>query len=419
MNNFGDGPNPNPGAEFDIYATHLCDIAQEATDEAEGAFTIGIFGSWGSGKTTLMRCIEKKFFERPECKKYKTIWFNPWKYEGKEAVWNALIKTILIEMEEESKITQQVKQNCIELREKINLYGNAAFTQLPSALLNAWLEKYLGIKLGELKTEQLEALYSIDKQRYNSLNRFELDFKKLVDEYVDSDGKLIVFIDDLDRCLPENALNVLEAVKLYLDYEKCVFFIGVDKKIIEQGVRKRYLASLKITGKEYIEKMIQLDFYLPDKSPEELKNLLRARISNKWRDDQEMWDLLLEGTSHNIRKAKRFLHSFNLIERIAKPIGIREELYPKLGRLLLIQMNYPDFFLEFKREFSRKESRIFDKANEDFFTRFIDFPEHTKFQNDFELMRFIQETSAKRANISQRADLEVILKLLRINDNIL
>ncbi|MBD1936526.1 P-loop NTPase fold protein [Microcoleus sp. FACHB-68] len=406
---FGDGPNPTPGAEFETYATHLCGIAREAIDKAEGAFTIGIFGSWGSGKTTLMRCIEKKFAELSEHNKYKTIWFNPWKYEGKEAVWNALIKTILIEIEEELRL----KHGCIELREKLNLYGNAAFTQLPSALLNVLLEKNLGIKLGELKTEELEALYLIDKQHYNLVNRFEIDFKKLVDKYVDLDGKLIIFIDDLDRCLPENALNVLEAIKLYLDYEKCVFFIGVDKKIIEQGVRKRYLASLKITGKEYIEKMIQLDFYLPDKSPEELKNLLKARISNKWRDDQEMWDMVLEGTSYNIRKAKRFLHSFNLIERIAKPIGVREELYPRLARVLLIQMNYPDFFVEFKREFNRKDSRIIDN-NEDFFTKFINFPENSKFQNDSELMKFIEVTSENSTKISQQNQLEIILKLVRV-----
>jgi ABC-type phosphate/phosphonate transport system ATPase subunit len=70
---FGDAPNPTPGAEFDIYATHLCEIAQEATDDAEGSFTIGIFGSWGSGKTTLMRCIEQKFKLNEFNSRYKTI----------------------------------------------------------------------------------------------------------------------------------------------------------------------------------------------------------------------------------------------------------------------------------------------------------------------------------------------------------
>lgn len=415
---FGDGPNLTPGAEFDTYATHLCDIAQEATDKAEGAFTIGIFGSWGSGKTTLMRCIEKKFVElpKPECNKYKTIWFNPWKYEGKEAVWNALIKTILIELEEKSKIQEQVQQNCLELRKKLNLYGNAFFQQLPGAVLNAWLDNNLGIKLGELNPKELEALYLIDKQHYNLVNRFELDFKQLVDEYVPSNGKLIVFIDDLDRCLPENALNVLEAIKLYLDYAKCVFFIGVDKKIIEQGVRKRYLASLKITGKEYIEKMIQLDFYLPDKSPEEIKNLLRRRISPKWKDNEEIWDMLLEGNSYNIRKVKRFLHSFNLIERIAEPIGIKEKQFPQLAKLLLIQMNYPDFFVVFKIEFNREDSRIFDSADqqEDFFTRFIDFPENNELRKNFELMKFIKVNSDNSSKISNRKEFEDILKLVRV-----
>jgi hypothetical protein len=105
----------------------------------------------------------------------------------------------------------------------LNLYGNAAFTQLPIAVVNALAEKYVGLNFGDMETNELEALYLVDRQHYNLVNRFEIDFKNLVDQYVDSDGKLIVFIDDLDRCLPENALNVLEDLKIN-SYKKCFFY---------------------------------------------------------------------------------------------------------------------------------------------------------------------------------------------------
>ncbi len=92
--NYNDRPNEEPSLNFELYAKELGKIAVKATTGNEGAFTVGIFGSWGSGKTTLMRCIERKFenhtenFGVEEFKShlhnfdkanFKTIWFNPWK----------------------------------------------------------------------------------------------------------------------------------------------------------------------------------------------------------------------------------------------------------------------------------------------------------------------------------------------------
>jgi len=406
---FGDRPHPQPGAEFDTYATHLADIAREVTDESEGAFTIGIFGSWGSGKTTLMRLIEKKFKELND-PQYKYIWFNAWKYDGKEAIWNALIQTILLEMKEDEKNVADIdtwRQTYDMVESNMNLYVHYLATQLPGSLA----KKYLGVELSPDKLKELNNLYTVDRKHYKIVNRFEDDFKQLVKNYVTEAGKLIVFIDDLDRCLPENAITVLEAIKLYLDNANCVFFIGVDKTIIEQGVRKRYLASLKITGKDYIEKMIQLDFYVPDKPEAELRKLLRGRIARQWVNDDEMWKMIVQGSNYNIRKAKRFLHSFNLIDRIADNLGIEKIIYPKLSRILLIQMNFPDFFAELVRKYKL----ILEKKSIDMLTTFLgDFPENTKFRDNVELSEFIN-CSSHYGMIDNCQDLEVILQLLRTN----
>lgn len=405
---FGDRPHPQPGAEFDTYATHLGDIARKVTDEAEGAFTIGIFGSWGSGKTTLMRLIQKKIKELKDSK-YKCIWFNAWKYDGKEAIWNALIQTILLEMKEDETNVADLdnwRQTYEMVESNMNLYVHYLATQIPGALS----KKILGIELVPDKLKEIDILYNVDKKHYRFVNRFEDDFKQLVTSYVGK-GKLIVFIDDLDRCLPENALTVLEAIKLYLDNANCVFFIGVDKKIIEQGVRKRYLASLKITGKDYIEKMIQLDFYLPYKAEKELIKLLKGRIGRQWSNDEEMWEMIIQGSDSNIRKVKRFLHSFNLMEKIADDIGTEKKFYPKLSRILLIQMNLPEFFAELVRKYKL----ILEKKDVDMLKTFLeDFPENSKFRDSIEISKFITTTS-NYGMISERKELEMILQLLRTN----
>ena len=59
---------------------------------------------------------------------------------------------------------------------------------------------------------------------------------KLSSEYVGKDGRLVVFIDDLDRCIPEKAIDILETIKLFLNVPQTVFLIGTDKKVIENGI---------------------------------------------------------------------------------------------------------------------------------------------------------------------------------------
>lgn len=95
---YSDQPDQEPELNFDVFADELYMTAKEAVAEHTGAFTIGIFGTWGSGKTTLMKAIEKRFKSEKQNiaqQSYKTIWFNPWKYDRKEVIWNALIQTIL------------------------------------------------------------------------------------------------------------------------------------------------------------------------------------------------------------------------------------------------------------------------------------------------------------------------------------
>ena len=100
------------------------------------------------------------------------------------------------------------------------------------------------------------------------------------------------FIDDLDRCLPEKALEMLEAIKLFFDVPRCVFVLAVDDEVVERGVQHRYrdylfeaskAASadashrLPITGAEYLEKIIHLPLRLPPAQTGQAEQFLRER----------------------------------------------------------------------------------------------------------------------------------------------
>ncbi len=72
---------------------------------------------------------------------------------------------------------------------------------------------------------------------------------------------MVIFIDDLDRCMPEIALQVLEALKLYLNIEKLIFVVGVDKTVIDKLVKEHYkqLGLDEDKSKNYLAKMFQVE----------------------------------------------------------------------------------------------------------------------------------------------------------------
>jgi predicted KAP-like P-loop ATPase len=373
---YNDRPNKKPSLNFELYAKELGKIAVKATTSDEGAFTVGIFGSWGSGKTTLMRCIERKLqnfiteftpeeFELHlldrnfEATKFKTIWFNPWKYDDTHGIRNALIQTILREMAENSQ--GMVKENCNNLATRYNVSERILYVgeHLAGVALQSQMWGINPIEIIKGLTKSVERIsenpeqnevnnLNLDTDPYLFINSFEAQFREVVKEYVGENGRLVIFIDDLDRCLPENALTVLESLKLYLDNANCVFFIGLDKRVIEQAVKQRY-KDLNVTGKEYIEKMIQLNFFLPEKNSNQVTKVLQHELNElvacpKYSIDDKMWRMILAATRGNFRKTKQFVIAWGLIRNLAIALKVADETIPRLAKILLIQMNFPELY---------------------------------------------------------------------------
>jgi hypothetical protein len=327
------------GLRFSDYAKSLVNTAENATSNSDGALTIGIFGKWGTGKTTLMRCVEKEFSRRKveQGSKYKTIWFSPWKYDTKEKIWNALIQSILAEIEND--LGSSGREACQNLAWLMRFYAYEIGRELVLGYVKHQVKQNAGIDLAKLK--QISHSDSINEM-YRNLNKFEEDFKTLVENYVGKHGNLVVFIDDLDRCLPMEALTVLEALKLYLDRANCVFFIGLDRRTIEQAVSEKY-SSLDITGRDYIEKMIHLNFFIPQSDPIAIEDLLRGQMNLLVHHiDPKLWKLIGLATGHNLRRIKQYLIAWNLLRELlpSLPNGHLQEV----AFFLLIQMYFPGFY---------------------------------------------------------------------------
>jgi KAP family P-loop domain len=297
-------------------------------------FTLGIFGEWGSGKTTLMKMIQRRL----DHEGVKTVWFNAWKYDSKENIWNALIQTIFhtMRMDAEATSGQRGKDFAKRVeRAAVNLARYAA--KVATRLVPG----------GVLREEDVDAVLdavssSATDELFEFINRFEDEFNELVTEYVGDDRFLAIFIDDLDRCLPENAINVMEALKLYLDRGNCIFVIGAESGVIEEGIRQRYQGNVRLSAVDYLDKIIQLPFVLPQIGDTAAERLLAEREGMTLHEDPLMRAMIIAGTDGNPRRVKRFANSYTVLAQIAGELPLDDQR--RLAKVLMLQMRFPDVF---------------------------------------------------------------------------
>ncbi|WRH66206.1 MAG: P-loop NTPase fold protein [Planktothrix sp. GU0601_MAG3] len=427
-------------------------LSRQSEDHKEGAFTIGIFGSWGSGKTSLMARMKGDFEKlATQNQKYKTVWFNAWKYDDKLDIKNALIQTILSQICADENISPKERQT---ITKAALTYSVCAF-KLAGVLAGGYVNgATAGFINAEAIAKQLAMLVNHGENPhlinpYQFINDFENVFGKAVESYVGNNGRLMIFIDDLDRCLPENALSVLECLKLHLDQSNCIFVIGIDKRIIEQAVGQRYPKELGITGREYIEKIINLNFFLSDKDQEEVKKrLLQGDLTFEYNNADQIWGMVAKATNSNIRKMQQFITAFYMIQEIVKKhnstltnkleekqltteeksiiekqkIDWNTDNKYKFCKIILLQLNFPEFYDRLANNHKLMDQiytawkskggtdNDIDNGIDNLFNSKQEYPIFAQFLEDRNLIDFIV-TYYKDGKITNSDDWKVIQKL--------
>ena len=250
--------------------------------------SIGVFGNWGSGKSSLMLLLQKDLDEwivkknsenRQKTDKILQITFNSWQFENYENTKLTLMENILFEIVNDIKKDKDFFEKADELIGKINKLsvGVLILKKIAGVILPDKVKELLPTK------DDLKGL--IEEDDYNELlkevsvyntsriiSRFRQDFEKIV---IEANYKaIIVYIDDLDRCAPERVIECLEAVKLFLNVSRTAFIIGADERIIEYAIEKHYPVDRTKEKayspfSDYLEKLIQLPYKLPKLSRSE------------------------------------------------------------------------------------------------------------------------------------------------------
>lgn len=292
---------------------YLVDLIVEiAMNRALTPSTIGLYGDWGSGKSSLMKLAQDRIEKLSKSKKKKDddtpktlcIEFNGWLFEGYEDTKTSLCGTILDTLADEKRFGPEVAEKAKELIKKIDFKkligkgvkfgldylltgGIGALTDLTlSSILNSLKDKSGSIESKEI--EEVLAKFKTEEKTRTEIKKFRDDFKQLLED--SKVENVVVFIDELDRCSPDTVLDVFEAMRLFLFVDGMSFIIGADERLIQYAIKTKYKEvpgnNLDI-GKEYLEKVIQYPVTIPQLNHAEVNQYLACLLLEPTLSEEE------------------------------------------------------------------------------------------------------------------------------------
>lgn len=405
------------------YTMHASLLRGVVTNDKNLPITVGLYGDWGSGKSSILKILEGQLNKDDDT---VVVYFDGWSFESFDDAKMAIIQGIVDALEKNEKFIEKVKDKSEDLkdafrklRKSINwmrLLKLTATAAIPIAtaattggasliipmLLSAFQEHKaeLGDILTGEKAEQFlkDALKTGDEEsaKYQAVREFRNDFEDLIKK--SKQGRVVILIDDLDRCLPRHIIENLEAIKLFLNVPGTAFVIAADKYIVSNAIMSEYKEIITAAkedrprlGESYMEKFIQLPYNIPHLSPKEVEtyvtlllcqSLLTSKqfekvrddfashiASNKfeiygWTDVKSLLDtdapddlgryvgffshfssIIGNSLKWNPRLIKRFLNAYEIRSRLLEQSGIKDERSKfALLKLMLIEQKHLDQF---------------------------------------------------------------------------
>ncbi len=347
-----DNIETRPTHEFAALAKTISTIVKNSTPH----FTIGIYGEWGTGKTTLMKAIEKKLVGDEEFQKEQKIlpiWFNAWKYEHEDNPASIfLLRTIAYAMENHEKfypVSQLIFKG-------LTLFGKNLVQELSKMIISKQSETDPSL---DEKLKYVHRLYR-DSVFFDGLERIKNEMKRIREADHDKEYRVVIFIDDLDRCSPSKALEVLESMKLFLDIEGFVFIMGLNYKTVTTLISYAYQTT-GVQGEDYIKKIIQIPIKIPTWSHENMIDLIETKIVPNLNEEYTRFlrqnsAMIAKVVEYNPRQLKRFLNNVIIaFETFANKRDSPQITFNEIFLVKILRSEWPDFYKEFVHNIAFRE----------------------------------------------------------------
>lgn len=317
------------------------------------ALTISLNGEWGSGKTYLLR----RWRQQLKNEDYAAIYFNAWEDDFLSDPLVAIIGQLWKELKQSTykEICESVKVAAVPFLKKVGI-----------GLLNHGIEKITGTNIAEIAEEELKTASESAFDDYAELTAKREDLKArlkaLADKVYEDSGKPLVFIiDELDRCRPTFAIEVLERVKHLFHIDHMIFVLGIDRKQLGNSIQAVY-GNIEVEN--YLHRFIDLDFVIPAANPEKFFEVLweRYEIRQHLTDKSNVspparFDIEEAGTFRKIgctlcqwhrfslREIEQLLKIYSLLLRSTKP---HCNSWPCLAPILiLLKLKNPELYQKY------------------------------------------------------------------------
>lgn len=333
--------------DFLNYEVHANLIKEYVTNQNLLPLTIGVFGDWGSGKSSIMKMLEHKLKNN---EKVLTIYFNSWLFESYEDAKISLLENILLELSKNKSLDEKAKKKLLSLISKVDYmklakdgirkYGKNIVDIIATGGIGIAIEAAFSMlnanKLKELATADISKLDEYIKEEQenttkNTIKTFRRDFEELIGA-TDYES-VVIFIDDLDRCMPNRVIDTLEAIKLFLSVPNVAFVIGADERIIKHSIsmhlqlhtfnnNSEYLQNTQQIVTDYIEKLIQIPYRIPKLSFSEIEtynNLLFCKTETNDEKFTQIYEKYLEFRGEDFYSAYTYGHIKEIADLNDKP----------------------------------------------------------------------------------------------------
>ena len=296
-------------SDYLFYKPYASIIARAAMDRTRSPMTIGVFGTWGTGKSTLLAMVKDEIENRAKDKGSICIRLNAWTFEGYDDAKTALMEALIENLED--------KKPFLPFREKIrSIIGHLDLMKISSIAVSAGLPLALRLLMGatggtfvsvntknpaDTLTEALPKISSEISQAaganstMQSIRKFREEMESLLQGA--EVENIVVLLDDLDRCMPDAIMDMLEAIRLFLTIPKLTFVVAADDAIIKYAVNRKYPDKDKLNlnlADEYVEKMFHYPIYIPGLSNKDIENHLLLLAARKHLDDDSYGRIISE-----------------------------------------------------------------------------------------------------------------------------
>lgn len=326
-------------------ANVLTDIVKNTTN----GFTLSITAKWGYGKTTFVKMWEASLQNAG----YKTIYFNAWESDFVADPMMALIDGMRSGMDE-----QDLPQEKLQF--------STAFWTVATKLVQLvpqW--KTIG-EVAEIFHEGVKECLEdkVDLQKSLSIKKLVHDFRDQLTKSakdIGGDKQLIVFVDELDRCRPDYAVQMLERIKHFFAINNIIFVLSIDKTVICESIKSVY-GDIDTDG--YLRRFVDLEFILPEANvnqfiaaqyaEHEIKSLFDAYFeanrqnygdgtkSNRMLDTIQ---ICFAATNHSLRDVEKY---FNRLDIVGRSLNLDKVPLDIVVHILYLYMFKPDIYGKYK-----------------------------------------------------------------------